>query len=37
MLRLVKSILTTTAVLLVVIAQAQQPALAVIGTQNRFG
>ena len=35
MLRLVKSILTTTAVLLVVIAQAQQPALAVIGTQNQ--
>ena len=35
MLRLVKSIFTTTAVLLVVIAQAQQPALAVIGTQNQ--
>ena len=35
MLRLVKSILTTTAVLLVLIAQPQQPALAVIDTQNQ--
>src|SRR5687767_10969188 len=35
MLRLVKSILTTTAGLLVITAQAQQPDLAVIGSQNQ--